>query len=279
MIKFIIYSIIIFLLILVFISIILRINLNKYVTDKYNLEKNGFMVLDNILSDKQINEFTKLIKQKKFKLIKNKIINSKFINNIIKKNLNDDYKFMDYIFTIIKSNFHTCHRDYNGIFYNKGQKYNSYTIIFYLEDMDSCLDVLSGSHKKKNIINLTDLSKKIKCKPGSAILFDANLIHSGSFNKKPNNMRIQMKITHKDDFNVINYYQNYNRYLEKENKLPLIIQKIQKHITCQFPILSDLAIDKNIRKNINRKSNPLSKKIYSFLTKGDINYYNLPDAK
>ena len=71
---------------------------------------------------------------------------------------------MDYIWMIMKSNVHICDRDNNGLFFNKNQKYDSYTILFYLEDMDSCLDVIPKSHlsKYKNLINLTDLTKKNK---------------------------------------------------------------------------------------------------------------------
>ena len=95
-------------------------------------------------------------------------------------------------------------------------------------------------------------------------------------------MRIQMKITHKNDFEAINYYQKFNKYINKENKVPLNIRKIQKHISCQFPILSDLFQKTNIktsRGSSNGASIPITQKIFSYLTHGDTNYYDLPDIK
>ena len=185
---------------------------------------------------------------------------------------------------IMKSNIHTCHKDNNGLFINKNQKYDSYTILFYLENMEKCLDVIPKSHKSKykSIINLTDTTKSIRCKPGSAILFNAGLIHVGSFNKKENNIRIQMKVSHKDDFKTLNYYQNFNKYLNKENKMPLKIRKIQKHFSCQFPFLNDLVQDVNIKTSRGSSDGvkiPISQKIFSYLTYGDSNYYDLPDSK
>lgn len=191
---------------------------------------------------------------------------------------------MDYIWMIMKSNIHTCHRDNNGIFFNPEQKHDSYTILFYLEDMDSCLDVIPKSHKNKyeHSFNWTDVTQKVKCNPGSAIIFNANLVHTGSFNKKPDNMRIQMKITHIDDFDAIKYYQNFNKYANKSNNIPESLRKIQKHISCQYPFLSDITQDTNI--NTARGSShgaeiPWTQKLFSLFAYGDANYYDLPDAE
>jgi len=79
--------------------------------------------------------------------------------------------------------------------------------------MEKNLDVIINSHKYKYLytINITDPTKTVRIPKGSAILFDANLIHSGTFNKKSDNYRIQMKLTHKNDRKILNYYENYNK--------------------------------------------------------------------
>ena len=46
---------------------------------------------------------------------------------------------------------------------------------------------------------------------GIMIIFDANLIHVGTLLDSDNNIRIQMKVTHKDDIEVLSYYQNFNK--------------------------------------------------------------------
>ena len=53
---------------------------------------------------------------------------------------------------------------------------------------------------------LTDQVTNILCKSGDVIIFDANLIHVGTINTKDNNLRIQLKVTHKDDIPYLSYY-------------------------------------------------------------------------
>ena len=52
-------------------------------------------------------------------------------------------------------------------------------------------------------------------------------------------MRIQMKISHKDDQTVLHFYNNYNKILNAENNTPMPFKQIQKHVSCQFPIMSE----------------------------------------
>lgn len=274
------------LIVFIIISFLKKYFSNKFIKDikKCKINNDGFILLENMLTPQQIKYFSTLAKTGHYKKIKNEIINSKYINKRITDKLGEGYQFMDYVWMIMKSNVHTCHRDNNGLFFNPGQKHHSYTILFYLEDMDSCLDVIPKSHKSmfQHSVNWTDETKRIKCNPGSAILFNANLIHTGSFNKKPNNMRIQMKITHKDDFEAIKYYQNFNKYLNKENNVPESLRKIQKHVSCQLPVISDVTQNTNIktaRGTSHGAKIPFSQKIFSLIAYGNPNYYDLPDAE
>ena len=277
--------VLILILLLVLINILITVTSSEFIKDvsKCNIHKDGFIVIDNILSKEQIRHFSSLARNEKYKEIKHQIVNSKTINNKIKDLLGSDYVFMDYVWMIIKSHVHTCHRDNNGLFFNKNQKHDSYTILFYLEDMDSCLDVLPRSHlnKHKNVVNLSDYTKRVKCNPGSAVLFNANLVHTGSFNKKPHNMRIQMKISHQHDLEALNYYQNFNKYVDKDVNVPISVRKLQKHISCQFPILSDLTQETNIKTSRGSSDGtkiPLNQKIFSTIAYGSPNYYDLKDA-
>lgn len=230
-------------IILIILSISLRIYKN-YSIDKrtFNLKKDGICVIHNLLSQEDINICKSFIIDKNDLQIKNYIINSPVIQKKVFELIGDDYVFNDYIFLIKKSQIHTCHRDYNGSFFNEKQQYPSYTFLIYLENMDKCLDVIPNTHKNQynNIINITDNTETVFCKSGDAILFDANLIHTGTINSKEDNMRIQLKLTHKDDLETLSFYQNYNKTLNKDNTLPQILKYTQKHLSCQFPIISNL---------------------------------------
>ncbi len=113
-------------------------------------------------------------------------------------------------------------------------------MLFFLEPMERCLDVVDKSSQSQNGVFLTDPTESVQCSPGGALLFDANLIHSGSINDKPNHKRIQMKLTHVEDLATIDYFNGYNKKLDSENKNPLFVSKMQKHFSCQLPVMSDM---------------------------------------
>ena len=93
-----------------------------------------------------------------------------------------------------------------------------------------------------------------------------------------------MKLSHKNDLNILSYYQNYNKLIDKDNKLPKFIKYLQKNISCTYPILSNnsqKSYVKTVNNNSNNKTNniPLSQKIFSYLFYGDSDYYDLPDIQ
>lgn len=250
---------------------------------QYSLQKDGFCLYKNILDNYQINLLKKLSYDNNYKKIKEIILNNKKIIMLKDKVIHKDYIFQDYIYIIKKSSIHTCHRDNNGDFFNKNQKYPSYTMLIYLEDMEKCLGVIPKSHINyySNSINIFDNLQNIICNKSDIIIFNANLIHVGTMNKKDDNLRIQLKITHKDDIINIPYFQNYNKILNQDNKIPKSIRKAQKRLTCAFPILSNFT-QKNIIKSSRGSDNganiSLSQKIYSYLISGNSNFYDLPNA-
>ena len=246
---------------------------------KYNLEKDGLVVYKNTFSIKEIEEWKKLCLKEKYEEVKEIILNHKDIQKKIKRELGDDYVFQDYILIIKKSAVHTCHRDYNGSFFNEEQKKKSYTMIIYLEDMEKCLGVIPTSHNNLNSfqVNISDPVKHIICSKGDVILFDANLIHVGSLNKKKDNLRIQLKITHKDDLEALTYYQNYNKVLNEDNHLPWFITHTQQKMSCLFPSIADLTQKDNINATIKEENNSFQQ-WFSYLFYGNKNFYNLKNV-
>jgi hypothetical protein len=266
-------SISVVILFLIFIILIILLKLwfdGSKVNNKFDLNKDGVCLIKNVLNQKEIE---KMKKMKELELKK----------YIIKKfpNLPQGYVFQDYIWVIKKSSVHTCHRDNNGDFFNPGQKHPSYTILFYLEDIDKCLGVIPKSHLSptNHAINLGDSLRNIECNKGDAIIFNANLIHVGTLN--PDNTRIQMKISHKDDLEILNYYQNFNKVLNKENNIPTPVLRMQRNLTCMVPYISNLTQKDNIksaRGTDNGAEISWAQKIYSTIFYGNKDFYDLPNV-
>ena len=245
---------------------------------KYNLINNGFTIHKNILSLNEIDDLKELSNKEEYKKLKQKLINNPNIKELIKKSTNNDsYVFQDYIFIIKRSSIHTCHRDYNGDFFNEGQKHPSYTVLIYLEDMEKCLGVIPNSHKNvnSNNINITNPILNLLCNKGDIIIFNANLIHVGMLNEKEDNLRIQMKITHKKDLKSLSYYQNYNKILNETTHIPKFIRKGQQNLSCMFPGISNMTQKENIQ-NVGKNS-PFQK-LFAFVFYGNSNFYTLPNA-
>jgi len=249
----------------------------------YNLQKDGFVVIKNVLTNSELKELQKNCYQNDYYTAKNSLIYNKYLLDSVKNHIkHNDYVFQDYIWIIKKSSVHTCHRDNNGDFFNKNQKFPSYTLLVYLEDAEKCLGVVPYSHHNLNSynVNFNDVVNYLPCKKGDVILFNANLIHVGALNKK-DNLRIQMKITHKDDLDTISYYQDYNKVLDTENNVPFTIKHIQKNVSCMFPFISNLTQSENIRTSRGSTDGVqigFFQKIFSYLFYGNSKFYDLPNA-
>jgi ectoine hydroxylase-related dioxygenase (phytanoyl-CoA dioxygenase family) len=256
-------------LVIIIVSIVLRFIKKQYTKRHSKLNKHGFQVLD-CLSESDVTYLKQLWNVKENKKIKKFLHENQKIQQQVQELLGPHYVFQDYILLIEKSRIHTCHRDNNAQQFNPDQKHPSYTIIFYLEEMERCLDVIPKSDKSTDGIFLTDETKSIRCRPGNAVLFNSGLIHSGSVNDKPNNKRIQMKLTHRDDLETIGFFQDYNKTLDRDNNNSEYFTAIQKHLSCQVPVLSDLAKNTAVK--------PVEK-IFSKIFYGDENFYDLKDVK
>lgn len=248
--------------------------------DKYNLKRDGFCVLKNVFSPSQIQHLKKECNRDNYKKVKDELITNQKLNSIIKNCTSKDHGFQDYIFIIKKSAVHTCHRDGNGDFFNEGQKFPSYTMILFLEDMEKCLGVVPQSHKSVDAFNFnfTEGVTNVVCEKGDIVLFNANLIHVGALNSRDDNLRVQMKVTHKDDVPVISYYNNYNKILKEDNMIPFYIRRAQQKLSCMFPIFSNWSQSEIRRTSVKGEQTGMFQKMFSYVFYGNSGFYDLPDA-
>lgn len=250
---------------------------------RYHLQKDGFVVMKDVLSNEEVAVLREKCYENDYYNAKKQLIHNYRLLDTMKSYIGDNqYVFQDYIWIIKKSSVHTCHRDNNGDFFNAHQKHPSYTVLIYLEDAEKCLGVVPNSHVYPHSfsVNFSNVVHYLPCKKGDAILFNANLIHVGALNKQ-DNLRIQMKVSHKDDLQTLSYYQNYNKVLERENNVPFMLKHIQKNASCMFPFLSNLTQNENIRTargTDNGVQIGMLQKIFSYLFYGNSEFYVLPNA-
>jgi hypothetical protein len=150
--------------------------------------------------------------------------------------------------------------------------------------MPRALGYIPTSHKSKykNFFNLFDPLMHVKANKGDVVLFNANLIHVGAINEeRDDHIRIQMKLTHKDDRDTISYYEDFHKLLNKDNTLPKWLRHSQKKISCMFPLISDMTQDENInsaRGSDNGAKIGLGQQLFSKYFYGDTHFYDLPNA-
>ena len=250
----------------------------------YQIKNDGAHVIKNIINLHEVDNLKQICDKGDYKTVKKRLIENPPLKKWINENLGEEYMFQDYVWIIKKSSVHTCHRDNNGDFFNEKQKHPSYTLIVYLEDMDKCLGIIPGSHMVKGSygVNITqDPLVNLLCKRGDAILFDANLIHVGTIHTDNNHLRIQMKVSHREDIEVLNYYQNFNKIVNEENIIPTTVLNVQRNLSCMFPFVSDLSQGENIRTARGSSDGAdigFFQKMFSYLFYGSATFYDLPDA-
>lgn len=250
---------------------------------KYSLKRDGFCLYKNVLDNGEIVTLKQLCIDKNYKTAKELVLHNSKLIDLKTRICGEDYVFQDYIWIIQKSTVHTCHRDNNGDFFNASQKHPSYTVLVYLEDMDKCLGVMPGSHTDlyTNAVNVTNTVQNVLCNKGDVIIFNANLVHVGTINARDDNLRIQLKLTHRDDISTLGYYQDFNKVLNQDNNLPLALKRAQKRFSCMFPFMSDLTQGENIRTargSDNGVEIGLPQQAFSYLFYGNKDFYNLPNA-
>ena len=238
------------------------------------LDTLGICSFKNVLTPSQIEMLMQSCIDNDNKTVKDYIQQCPTILDAIHKTLGPDYVFQDYVFVIKKSSIHTCHRDGNSDMFNEKQTHPSYTMIVYLEDIEGgCLGIVPGSHDGRSL-NLIGGLSSVVCRKGDMVLFNASLVHAGTLGPKSDNVRIQLKVTHKDDLEAIDFYQQYNKVAERDNTLPFPIKKFHQQMSCLAPVVADMT-QSEVQDTENVSA---SKKIFSKIVYGDSNFYDLNDA-
>ena len=196
----------------------------------------GYHVIDMFTAE-EVERLLKLTKENKYDDVYAYITKHPGVRKKIIHIIGDGYEFQNYLLSIEKSSVSTCHRDENGQFFNKDLKHPSYTILFYLKKLNGCLDILENSHTQSNIFNFKPL-KSIECVPGQAILFDADMIHSGVQHSMGDTTRIQLKLHHKDDV-FPKYLENTKLRLDA-SKDSFSITNVVRNISCTLPFVGDM---------------------------------------
>jgi len=252
--------------------------------EKEHLFRRGFSLYRGAISEEKADYYKLLCEVGKYKKAKEEILQDKHLLSLIAQTLGPDYQFQDYIWIIQKSAVHTCHRDNNGDFFNHEQRHPSYTMIVYMETMDKCLSVIPESHLSltNHFFNFQDSLRTVLCKKGDVLLFNANLIHVGTVTtEKANNIRIQLKVTHKDDIPKIGYYENFNKVLNMDNTNPLELRILQRNASCLVPGISDMTQKENIRTSRGSDNGVTIgslQEAFAYLFYGNKHFYDLPNA-
>ena len=82
-----------------------------------------------------------------------------------------------------------------------------------------------------------------------------------------------MKLRHYDDIDNIKMYEQYNKTLNKDTKIPKPVVAFQKHVSCQLPIMADLTTN---AKNAEMEST--FSRMFSQVFYGDSNFYTLDNV-
>lgn len=257
------------LIIIIVVFMCMFISKTKYVAPVEEVDV-GYDVLD-CFSENEVNYALTLIDLKKYEELQDFIQNNSSVKNEIRKHLGGDYIFQDYILSLEKSAISTCHRDENGQMFN-GQSHPAYTVLFYFEPMEACLDVIAGSHRRRDFVNISYPLESVRCTPGQAILFNADLIHSGSINKnKDDNKRVQMKLIHKEDVGKIPQFDDYHKVADASKTNSRWYTTFVRDMSCTFTGVAD------VTKN-GQGLPEWVQKFYKYLAYGGQNKYSLTDV-
>lgn len=219
-----------------FILIILHLSTYQYI-----ISEPGYFIIDNLLSDNQVDLVLSYWDERDFVSIKQFFLNNQNIISKIHEVLPQEYVLIDYTYVIENSSIHTFHRDYTSSKNYNNLKYPSYTMILYLDNSDTGLNIIPGSHRDNNHIYFYNQAKKLHFTPGTAVIFDADILHAGSIVDNDVKRRcIQFKIIHKDDIHKLPSLQNYHVLINRPNNKSISLKEIESTLTRHFPIFMDI---------------------------------------
>jgi hypothetical protein len=126
---------------------------------------------------------------------------SELMEDVLRK-LPEGYIFIDYIYTIQNISLSTFHRDVTSSQKIYNTSHPVYTLILY-KSGGELLSICPGSHKTYPFVWSTIVN--ISGDPGTAFLFDCDVLHAGCINQCRKRDVIQYKICHKDDLNKLSH--------------------------------------------------------------------------
>ncbi len=250
------------------------------------LSRDGVQRFGGVVNKETVYKWQQLIREKKHDQMFRHVQDHRPLRELMDRVFSPEYELQDYYWVIEKAGVHTCHRDNNGTFFNteRGQKHKSYTMLLYLEPMERAIGVIPGSHVSldEGAWNFPESKlEEIACNSGDVVIFDANLIHVGTVLEKRDHLRVQLKITHRDDRNVLGYYENFHKVQQREPHMPLQIRKMQRDLSCMVPKISDWTQTENIRTARGTSQGVdvgWKQRAFSTLFYGSPDFYDLKDS-
>lgn len=213
----------------------------KIFSEMIRVKDRGYFIVREILDKQETDTAVKDWEMKNYKKIKEFFMNNQSIKNIIKEKLNDEYVLINYSYFIENSAIHTYHRDYTSCKNYNNLKFPSYTMILYLDDSDTGLNLIPGSHRDFFSFYIMDKSHQLHFKKGSAVIFDADILHAGTsqMSGKIDRKCIQFKIIHKEDISKLPWLQNFHMLIDSPNDKNYYIKVLEAGLTKHFPFFMD----------------------------------------
>jgi hypothetical protein len=228
---------------------------------------NGYTIIPNFIPKNDVQEVIRDWDNKDYSSVKEYFLNpgkNIQIRNNINRLLGSDYELIDYVYFIENSAIHTYHRDLTSSKSHNNLQHPSYTMILYLDESDTGLNVVPGSHIDACGIYLIDKSKKLSFKAGTALIFDADLLHAGTASETVKRRVIQFKIIHKDDIVKMPHLQQFHVLIDKQNNKPLYIKHVETALTRHFPFAQDL-FKETIKTSFDEEKTPTQELISSLI--------------
>jgi hypothetical protein len=220
----------------IFILIILYVSTHQRI-----ISEPGYFIMDNLLSENQVAVVLSYWDKRDFVSIKHFFLNNKHIISKIHEVLPQEYVLIDYTYVIENSSIHTFHRDYTSSKNYNNLKYPSYTMILYLDKSDTGLNIIPGSHRDNSYVYIHNQAKKLHFVPGTAVIFDADILHAGSIVHNDIKRRcIQFKIIHKEDIHKLPSLQNYHVLINRPNNKSISLKEVESILTRHFPFFMDI---------------------------------------
>lgn len=236
---------------------------------------NKVYFFNNLIDNTSLENINKLWDSKSYNELVNIILKKDSTLSNYCKATYPDYEFMNYAYLIENTTIHTYHRDYTSCKEYNNLDHTSYSIIVYLYGENNGLTYYKNSSTSKlPLYILPGYCKTYECRPGDAVLFDANVVHAGLLSENPNQERkcIQFKLVHKDDVNKLPLLNENYVLINKPNNKSYKVRYLETVFTGMFPCVLDF-FEYHIKTSFYDKKSIIQKFI-SKLVYSDYNFYH-----